>query len=109
MTGGFKLVLRHWLNIAHAFFEQNGMTQELSHTKSLAMQVISNEVNIRDIWTRIKESKGNMSSSLGMFKEVLEEPTLNFEEFLDLADALCGKKYYPYSGEVLKILLKKNP
>ena len=107
LTGSFKLVLRHWLNIASSFFKNYGLVKELSQTKNLAMLVIANEVNIRDIWVSIDQ--GKKSDSLGMFEDLIEQPTKNFEEFLDLADALCGKKYYAHAKDVLKILFTKKP
>jgi len=71
------------------------------------MRVIRNKDNIQAIWKSIKAT-GGLGKSLEMFKEVNENPMENIETFLELADALCGKKAYPYGDDVSQMLKDKK-
>ena len=69
------------------------------------MHVLRNTENVKAVWTEYDANgRDSLTKSLQMFESFLKSPVLEIHGFLRLAEALCGKKHFPFARRVLEFM-----
>jgi len=68
------------------------------------MEVLRDTDNVRAIWSEYENDKSSIFKSLSMFRPILESPVSEMPHFLQICDALCGKRSSSFAEYVLELM-----